>query len=247
MIKIIVILSLVINLVSCGQQSPQSQLGGDFRTADISDWFQYYIYQPDVGEIAERIQAVIRVEDSDISSEKLARMIKIVSQCYRIDTFYFTGMIQMESWFNPKARSPTNAVGLTQFTNIGIREVNDQLGRRGTRYARVFATRYHSRIINQCIMPQVEQHWQPLWESPEMTIKESLVAKPLYALIYGAILLKTNLAVAKKLHGDQNKSLSAKALFETALTRYNGDPSLEVRERYVSRIGRYAQNFHRNH
>ena len=44
------------------------------------------------------------------------------------------------------AQSVTGAVGLSQFTNIGILEVNDQLGMRGMEYAREDTYKYFFKL-----------------------------------------------------------------------------------------------------
>lgn len=65
----------------------------------------------------------------------LARRIIESSYCFGTDPFIVASKIRQESEFNLWAKSPTGALGLTQITNDGIKEVLDQLGHRGSGFA----------------------------------------------------------------------------------------------------------------
>ncbi len=54
-----------------------------------------------------------------------------ISSCFDIDSRILLGLIKLEFEYNQDAVSFSGASGLTQFTTIGIQEVNDQLGIRG--------------------------------------------------------------------------------------------------------------------
>ena len=62
-----------------------------------------------------------------------------VSTCLNRPIIY-NSLIYSESAYMSDAQSVTGAVGLSQFTNIGILEVNDQLGIRGMEYAQKIHT-----------------------------------------------------------------------------------------------------------
>ena len=70
-----------------------------------------------------------------------------------------TGLIHKESSFIKTAVSPTGAAGLTQFTAIGLKEVNDQFGMRGKMGAPEIVTLYFLTQTRSCI----DSEWVELW------------------------------------------------------------------------------------
>lgn len=162
-----------------------------------------------------------------ISNRMLAREILFVSSCFEIDPYIFTGLIHTESTFNNNATSATGAVGFTQFTNIGLREVHDQLGERGKKGAIASTIEFWKAVYNDCIDPE----WMPLWKRtlhlPELERvayqKRILKRDPSLSLSYGALLLKLYWGRQSQLW-EERTDITAEDTFLRALARYNGEP-----------------------
>ncbi len=152
----------------------------------------------------------------DLSTKELAQRIAGVSYCFGIDPFVYTGLIHKESIdYNQYAKSPTGAVGLTQFKTIAMKEVNDQLGLRGNKYAQTSAmTYFNAMMMGSCLGKEggfkvTGEKYQPLWSlAPANTLVKGssaqatqmvkmLSSNPEYALLYGAILMKVNFSLVK--------------------------------------------------
>ncbi len=120
-------------------------------------------------------------EKNSISSLVLSQLIIGVADCFEIDPFFLSGLVYGESRYNVLGNSKANAfaVGLTQMTSTGIREVNDQIGyfqseharERGInnkRNARSEVVKYFSQKLNSCISPLThEGRWIQIWERAE--------------------------------------------------------------------------------
>ncbi|MDQ3231319.1 MAG: transglycosylase SLT domain-containing protein [Pseudobdellovibrionaceae bacterium] len=167
-----------------------------------------------------------------MSNAELASLIDLVASCFAIDERIFTSLIRKESTFNMGAKSPTGAAGLTQMTGTGIDEVNDQLGKRGTSYALSSATQYFNNTLSECVSGYVGAPWVQLWDRGTTlgAQKTEISSDAVTALVYGAILLKTNLSVERT----DNPNASMEQLYRNALRRYNGDPS--EKENYQQNI-----------
>lgn len=242
--RLIPTLSLVALLVSCGaNKESNSNLEGDFRTQSIARPFVLFSTSPTWGNISEMIANKTPDRDaSRLTNNELAWKIYSVSQCFEIDPYLFTSLIYQESAFNEVAESSTGAAGLTQFTTIGIKEVNDQLGFRGTDYARQSTTAYLNSAIKSCVIDFVGlNRWNNLWDQEDSlrTMRDRLKRDTNKALVYGAVHLKTQLAVVKT----KNPGYSMKNTYKDALMRYNGDES--EKDRYQRNIFRNAIRFTR--
>ncbi len=136
------------------------------------------------------------------------------ANCFHIDPYFFVGLIQTESiTFNPRAKSPRNAVGLTQFTSIAVAEVNHQLGQGGTLKASKSAISYYRDIVKNC----VKADWFPIWKDRSIDEQKDLILeKPSIALTYGALLMHENLSLSS----NQGTS-SPMELYKKAFRRYN--------------------------
>ena len=200
---------------------------------------------PSQNLIAKHIVKVNYKIDRD-DADDIAETILKVSSCLKVDPWVLTGLIQKESSFNRHAVSSTNAVGLTQFTTIGFKEVHDQLGYRGRAGATENVTLYFSSKIRKCIDPS----WVDLWnriraKEDDPTFYNSLksiLKKDITASItYGAILLKTYLA-----HLDtrnEEDDVSSSELYYKALQIYNGEPGV-AKVNYAKTIFRNVQNLY---
>lgn len=151
-----------------------------------------------------------------------------VSNCFKVDPWVLTGLIQKESSFTRDAVSPTNAAGLTQFTSSGFKEVNDQLGFRGNDSATDAAILFFNTQILECVDP----NWINLWvkvgvpESDEdfyNLSKEEIKKDVQTAVVYGAILLKTYVAYADIKASKLEKHPSMSETYFQALQIYNGE------------------------
>lgn len=179
---------------------------------------------------------------SGLSDHLLAQKIISVSACLDLDAYIFAALIFQESSFNARAISHTNAVGLTQFTSAGVEEVNAQLGDGLFSRARPATTRWFHQRIQGCVVPRLKMRdFTPLFKlhyAPAEQ-KKILLNDPDYALIYGAVLLKTLVAVEKW----KNPHSSAVHHYRNALRTYNGDS--RAKERYQRDVMYYAWSFRR--
>ena len=190
----------------------------------------------------------------DLSTADLARRIAGASFCFKIDPFIFTALIRQESInFSQHAVSGTGAVGLTQFTTSGVREVNDQLGIRGKTHALSSTTEYFSSVLTSSCLADaggfttMGAQYQPLWDqasiekmkytdgtAPQATAMARILDDhPETAIVYGAILLKVKLSEAKSgvrpdVMARKPKPSDMAGLYREALMLYNGDPKAQV-------------------
>ncbi len=162
-----------------------------------------------------------------IDNNRLAKEILHTSACFGIDPHILTGLIHTESFFNNNATSNTGAVGFTQFTNIGVREVHDQLGERGKHGAITSTIKFWKIIFTDCIDPE----WVPLWrrtlhlnEDERKAYQKKIIKRdPALSLAYGALLLKLYWGRQSQLWQERN-DVTKEELFLRALARYNGEP-----------------------
>lgn len=173
-------------------------------------------------------------------AEVIAKEILSVSSCFEIDPWILTSLIQKESSFVKHAVSPTGAVGLTQFTSIGIKEVNDQLGYRGREGAPEAVTLFFHERLRDCINPS----WVDLWsrieirdEHPEFykQLKEIIKNDGQSSIVYGAVLLKIYLAFVNYRNTYQVAPMKLSEVYFQALQLYNGEEG-EAKLRYAKAI-----------
>lgn len=177
-------------------------------------------------------------------ADEIAQNILNVSSCFDIDPWVLTALIQKESSFERNAMSPTNAAGLTQFTTIGFKEVNDQLGYRGRQGAPENVTLYFTSKIRGCIDPS----WIDLWlrvsivetdSSFYSLLKEELKKDTLAAITYGAILLKTYIVYVDS--KESSEELSRSEIYYEALQIYNGEAG-EAKVQYAKNVFKNLQD-----
>ena len=149
-------------------------------------------------------------------SNRLTRNVVNVAQCFGIDPIIFTALIWRESNFKPKAQSDRGALGLTQMTQTGIKEVLDRLNPRSARKLK------HLRSLVRKCSPALYSRL-PVELSADIVAawKNSVALIPTDALVVGAVLLKLNLA--------NNYRYARKMdIYRSALEHYNGDPKVKV-------------------
>lgn len=170
----------------------------------------------------------------------ISKNILKISACMQIDPWILTALIQHESTFNKNAVSPTGAAGLTQFTSIAFQEVNDQLGLRGRAGAPEITTLFLAEKIRTCIDPS----WIDLWnrveakeDEPEFypQLKEVVKQDIKSSIVYGAILLKTYLAVTNKRQSPESKPLKMSEIYFHALQIYNGEAG-EAKVKFAKKV-----------
>ena len=192
------------------------------------------------------IKTNYRVSRTDATM--IASSILTVSECLKVDPWVLTGLIQKESSFKKDAVSPTNAAGLTQFTSVGFREVNDQLGMRGKEGATENATLYYSSKIRSCI----DASWIDLWNRVQVTpedpeffnlLKEEVKANIPTAVTYGAILLKTYVAYVDNRALKNDLELATSEAYFQALQIYNGEEG-DAKVNYAKAVFKNLQNFY---
>ena len=218
--------------------SPGSDTGSDstglFTTRYVHR--SYIVFQP------PSVEAIASYVDEHVQpggmadAPYLAEALPMVADCFAIDRAVFAGLVRQESAYNRYLVSAGGAVGWTQFTRPGLAEVADQLGARGADYARTDSTRYFKARIDQCVTRGAG--WVDAWEIAAVsgrTVKQELSDLPLNQLVYGAILLKTNLSD----HYTTNSRASPGDLYVEALRRYNGDTP-GIRAAYAEKILQFA-------
>lgn len=181
-------------------------------------------------------------------AEDIAYYILKASICFQIDPWLLTALIQKESSFMKDAVSPTGAAGLTQFTTAGLKEVNDQLGFRGTQEAEKTAIEYFNGQLLECMDPV----WIDMWtkvglpeEDPKfyVEIKEVLKKEIPSALSYGAILLKTYVAYIDGKAARSETPMSLSEIYFQALQIYNGEEG-EAKVNYAKAVFKNLDAFY---
>lgn len=180
-----------------------------------------------------------------VEAEEIASSVLTVSSCLKIDPWVLTGLIQKESSFQRTAVSPTNAAGLTQFTSLGLMEVNDQLGLRGKIGATENAILYFNSKIRDCIDPT----WTDLWDRTPVGpnhedfysfLKEEIVEDILTAVTYGGILLKTYVAYVDTRNSKSEEVIPLSETYYQALQIYNGESGM-AKVRYAKTIFKHVK------
>lgn len=178
----------------------------------------------------------------------IAHEIITSSACLGLDPWIMTGLIKKESSFNHKAVSATGAAGLTQFTSIGLKEVNDQLGVRGREGAPEAITLYLAGKIRTCI----DSSWIDLWNRTDLKddhpdyynrLKEELKNDPKTAVVYGTILLKVYLSVVTVRTNFVIAPPKKSELYYQALQIYNGEEG-EAKVKYAKQIFKYVKEMY---
>jgi len=194
----------------------QSQIERNFHLRGGISRFQLRKMILEAMEEANPKRVGLESEDSVPLAKEIIRS----SRCYGVDPVVVTALIWRESNFKPAARSERGAVGLTQMTNPGIREVLDRLSPDSPRrlgYLRRLVARCHPSISVRVGEGEVTPLQLFDW-------KESIQEHPAEAVAFGVLLLKINLASTRPrvIFGE-----SALDHYRGALERYNGDPMIK--------------------
>lgn len=178
----------------------------------------------------------------------IAQAIDRVATCLKVDSFLLAGLIHKESYYDKNAVSKSGAVGLTQFTSIGIKEVNDQLGINGIIGAPTDVTEYYRNKVYECINPK----WVDVWDLVKVgkghpkfyeEIKKVLKQNHLISVTYGGILLKTYVANMHNRNITENLRYSPAEIYYYALQAYNGEPG-ERKVNYAKKIFAFVHDMY---
>lgn len=195
--------------------------------------------RPGHDQIVKHIRKINR-SLSRVEAMAIATDIIEIADCFKIDPWLYTALIQKESSFRQSVSSPTGAVGLTQFTSIGLKEVNDQLGIRGRAGAHAKSIQYFTQKIKNCVDPS----WIDLWrrvnvpeEDPEFykLLKEEIKMDTRAAITYGAVLLKTYVARIDDKAEDERRKMQKSEIYYNALQIYNGEEG-DAKVRYAKSV-----------
>ncbi len=141
-----------------------------------------------------------------------------ISQCYGIDPGVFSALVWRESNFKPTALSKTGAVGLTQMTQSGVKEVLERISSHSPRHLKYLRAR-----VKKCD-PKIYDHLPAVVSADTVaSFKNRVMTSPTYGLVFGALLLKINLA-----HVKVKNKYNTRDLYRQALEKYNGDAKVKV-------------------
>lgn len=149
-------------------------------------------------------------------ARRLTRDLVQVTQCLGIDPVIFTALIWRESNFKPQAVSETGAVGLTQMTMPGIREVLERTHHRGIR-----RLRYARELFRKCAPSVFRNLPSELTPATVSRTKRIIAMSTLDGMVFGAFLLKLNLAGIRHTYHRWD-------VYRTALEQYNGDTRVKT-------------------
>ncbi len=222
-------------IVDKGFRVPLEIISQDYTLLEIS---------PDHQHLKKHIQKVnYKVTHQDAA--EIATNIIQISRCLDIDPWIMTGLIHKESSFIKTAVSPTGAAGLTQFTAIGLKEVNDQFGMRGKMGAPEIVTLYFLTQTRSCI----DSEWVELWRKIDVQetdptfyplLKEQLKQDSANAVLYGAVLLKVYLGVITNRNSLEAEALPLSETYFQALQMYNGEEG-DARVKYAKNVFKNVQ------
>ncbi len=223
-----------------GYRLPSESVSKDFTLMKLSPEKDYLV------KYIIKTNYKIPKDEAQLIAENIIK----ASACFDIDPWILTGLIQKESSFKKDAVSPTNAAGLTQFTSLGFKEVNDQLGIRGKEGASESAITYYNTKIDECIDPDWVNLWQKVAVSeddPEFfnLLKEEVKKDIGVAITYGAILLKTYVAYIDIKNIRNNVELPTSEIYFQALQIYNGEEG-DAKVKYAKAIFQNLKNLYPN-
>lgn len=193
-----------------------------------------YLYYSQVSD--SDIKKIILKSNKAITeqiSKTYAFQIISASSCYEIDPVYLTALIKKESRFALKAKSKTGAAGLTQMTGSGIKELRDQLGVRGNKYARKSNISFFISTTQKCLGNDWTEFKNLFYTKTNTQIKSSFYNNSKFSIFAGAMLLKVYLANAS----GNCSSCSIPELYTKALEQYNGDTH---KKSYAQKINNYV-------
>lgn len=149
----------------------------------------------------------------------LSREVIETAKCYGIDPLVFTSLVRRESAFRLGAVSETGAVGLTQMTRQGIREVLERTSE-GSRRKHA----YLQKLVSYCNPNFYKRAQADITKEKVNEWRTQLVYSSTDALIMGAVLFKVNLLSVKP----SRKVKSDFDVYKIALQKYNGDPKVKI-------------------
>ncbi len=214
--------------------------------ASIVNFVEHYIEANALGGAAA---------NNELSHRSLAIQVVRASFCFGNDPLMILAKMRRETNFSRKSVSPTGAVGFSQMTSMGIKEVQHQLSGNGgvslpgAKGAFQQSIRCFSGINNYELPSENTQ-----------TLKNRIAQKWGFDMMFGQILLKTLVSYAKASGSYGSNAGGIIAAYEDAFTIYNGDTqatsgsctkkaSVQMREEYacdvISQFNRMSAQWNR--
>lgn len=152
------------------------------------------------------------------NAQEIVENIVLAAECAQVDAIYLLAKIHTESTFYINANSDSGAAGLSQMTGIAIQELKDQLGIRGSAYARASITRALKADLKACMGENAYQELYAIYrDKTNYQIKQVYKKNIKQSVLAGALILKIFMAK----NYSYNRSLREN--YRYALEDYNGE------------------------
>tara|TARA_B100001971_G_C18268010_1_gene596190 strand:+ start:30593 stop:31255 length:663 start_codon:yes stop_codon:yes gene_type:complete len=195
---------------------------------DLEDFNNDYRSTSTYDEIAAEEYITKINRNARTNAREIAENITLAAQCAQVDAIYLLAKIHQESTFYISANSSTGAAGLSQMTGVAIQEVKDQLGIRGSRYARSSVIRSLRNDLKNCLGISAYNELYALYrDKTKYQIKQVYKRDIKQSILAGAIILKIFLTK----NYSPNRSLREN--YRRALEDYNGE---STRAQYAQSI-----------
>lgn len=155
------------------------------------------------------------------SHRTLAINVIRASFCFGNDPFMILAKMRRETNFSRKSVSPTGAVGFSQMTGIGVKEVQHQLSGDSKISLPQARTAFRQSIrcfsgINNYVVPRGSVE----------NLKDRISQRWGFDMVFGQILVKTLVSYAKASQAYGNNTGGVVAAYQDAFTAYNGDTQM---------------------
>lgn len=214
--------------------------------SDFLGYPSHYLNKPyfnQVQKMVEQANPDFYQNDSDAVA-RLSHEIVRVADCYQINPLIFSALIWRESNFNSAAKSHRGAVGLTQMTKIGVREVLEKISNQSPRLSRSLqqqVQRCHPEVLHR--LSQIVTH-EIITDEVVVEWKNASLNSSHDSLMLGAVLLKIKMkrALAKYLRERSSNGMLTHEdewmIYQKAIEHYNGDA--KVKARFAQDVMRFA-------
>ncbi|MCC2678256.1 MAG: hypothetical protein K0R29_832 [Pseudobdellovibrio sp.] len=159
--------------------------------------------------------------NNGFSHRTLAINVVRASFCFGNDPFMILAKMRRETNFSRRSVSPTGAVGFSQMTGIGVKEVQHQLS--GDERISLPAARTAFQQSVRCFSGLSNFEVQ---RTSTENLKNRIREKWGFDMVFGQILVKTLVSNAKSSQSYGNNTGGVVAAYEDAFTVYNGDTQI---------------------
>jgi len=159
--------------------------------------------------------------NNGFSHRTLAINVVRASFCFGNDPFMILAKMRRETNFSRRSISPTGAVGFSQMTGIGVKEVQHQLS--GDERISLPAARTAFQQSVRCFSGLSNFEVQ---RTSTENIKDRIREKWGFDMVFGQILVKTLVSNAKSSQSYGSNTGGVVAAYEDAFTVYNGDTQI---------------------